>query len=90
MSEFATVDAVQVDEHLSMLFWVVERWGEVGSAGEVVMVIMTSFGVPTGSVRSLSTESVIFVSGESSTEIMSSKTEVDLSGGRSDRERRMT
>ena len=69
MSEFATVDAVQVDEHLSMLFWVVERWGEVGSAGEVVMVIMTSFGVPTGSVRSLSTESVIFVSGESSTEI---------------------
>jgi len=47
-----------------------EHRGAVGSIVEVVMVIMTSDGTPTGVSRRLGTREIIFCSGVSSTGIV--------------------
>jgi len=63
MLEFASVDSFGMKEDMSFISWVGERRGEVGSAVEVVMVIMTSDGTPTGVSRRFSTGEIIFVLG---------------------------
>jgi len=50
-------------EDLSLISWLGERRGEVGSIVKVVMVIMTSDGAPTGGTCRFSTGEIIFVLG---------------------------
>jgi len=59
--DFTAVDSFRVEEHLSIVIWLGEHWGRGGSAVEVVMVIMTSFSMPTGDAHSCSTGKIIFV-----------------------------
>ncbi len=68
--EFDTIDASLVEGGFE---WVVACGGcsgGVGGAVEVVMVIMTSDGFPTPSLRSLSTGEIIFEVRARSTEIV--------------------
>jgi len=47
-------------EDVSLVAWVGDRRGKIGSAVEVVMVIMTFDGTPTGGSRRLGTREIIF------------------------------
>ena len=69
MFEFACVDSFRMKEDVSLVVLLGEPRGVIGSAVEVVMVIMTFDGAPTGFTRRFSTGGVIFVSRLSSTEI---------------------
>jgi len=61
MPEFESVDSFVLKEGMSIVILLKERWGEIGSAIKVVMVIMTFDSTPTGDARRLGTGEVIFV-----------------------------
>ena len=61
-SDFLSVDSLRMKEDSSMGIGVWERRGGVCAVVEVVMVIMTLGGTPTGCARRLSTEEIIFCS----------------------------
>ena len=75
LSDFFAVNSLRMKEDSSMGIGVWERRGGVCAVVEVVMVIMTSGGTPTGCARRLSTEEIIFVSRCSSTGIVQASPE---------------
>jgi len=68
--EFDSGNSSQVNKSLSLVNGVGDRRGAVGAVGEVVMVIMTFVGTPTGCSRRFSTGGIIFCSRLTSTRIM--------------------
>ncbi len=70
MLEVGSGNSFRMKEDMSCVSWVGERQGEVGSVVEVVMVIMTFNGTPTGVAHRLGTREIIFWSGLSSAEIV--------------------
>jgi len=68
--DFGSINSFGMKEDVSLVSGVGEHHGEVGFAVEVVMVIMTSDGNPTGVTRRLGTGEIIFWSGLSSTRIV--------------------
>jgi len=56
---FALVDSFRVKDDLSIVIWLGECWGKMGSVIEVVMVIMTSDSTPMGGTHRLSTGEII-------------------------------
>ena len=69
MFEFASVNSFRMKEDVSLISWVGEHQGEVGSTVKVVMVTMTSNGTPMGVTCRFSTGEIIFCAVWSSTRI---------------------
>jgi len=63
MLEVGSGNSFRMKEDVSCVSWVGECRGEVGSVVEVVMVIMTFDGGPTGFARRFGTWEIIFVLG---------------------------
>jgi len=61
MFEFASINSFRMKEDVSLISWVGDCQGEVGSAIKVVMVTMTSDGAATGVAHRFSTGEIIFV-----------------------------
>ena len=61
MLKFACVDSFRMKEDVSLVVLLREHCGVIGSAVEVVMVIMTSDGDPTGVTHRLGTGEIIFL-----------------------------
>jgi len=76
MFEVACVDSFRMKEDVSLVVLLGEPRGVIGSAVEVVMVIMTFGGAPTGCTRRFSTGGIIFVSRLSSTRIVGNSTDM--------------
>jgi len=70
MPEFDSGNSFRMKEDVSLVTRVGNRRGKVGSAVEVVMVIMTFDGTPTGGSRRIGTREIIFCSRLSSTGIV--------------------
>ncbi len=69
MLNFPCVDSFRMKEDVSLVVLLGEHRGVIRSAVEVVMVIMTFGGTPTGCTRRFSTGEIIFVSRLLSTRI---------------------